>query len=102
MADSKTTSRRRTLLVLTVLSLAVSLACSLPPEWAAGAADGPVAGGHATLQYVGHSCFVITTSGSRLVIDPYASGEWPGLTLPYLHADRVLVTNPHWDHNAWR
>lgn len=67
-----------------------------------GSQPGPAAG-HPSLQYLGHSCFVITTpSGERLLIDPFASGEWPGLTLPYVHADRVLVTHPHWDHNAWR
>ncbi len=56
-----------------------------------------------TLQYLGHSCFVITTpAGHRLLIDPYASGEWPGLELPTTHADRVLITNPGWDHAAWR
>jgi len=68
---------------------------------AALATPPPSAG--ASLQYLGHSCFVITTpSGERLLLDPFASGEWPGLTLPYVHADRVLVTHPHWDHNAWR
>jgi len=56
-----------------------------------------------TLQYLGHSCFVITTpAGHRLLIDPYASGEWPGLALPTTHADRVLITNANWDHAAWR
>lgn len=58
---------------------------------------------HATLQYLGHSCFVITTpAGTRLLIDPYADGEWPGLSFPTTHADRVLVTHGHWDHAAWR
>ena len=53
------------------------------------------------LQYLGHSCFVLTApGGDRLVIDPFASGEWPGLSLPVLHADRVLVSHPHWDHSA--
>lgn len=58
---------------------------------------------HAALQYLGHSCFVITTpAGTRLVIDPYADGEWPGLSFPPTHADKVLVTHGHWDHSAWR
>jgi beta-lactamase family protein/tetratricopeptide repeat protein len=56
----------------------------------------------ATLHYLGHSCFVITTPGGlRLLIDPFSSGEWPGLTFPATRVDRVLVTHPHWDHNAW-
>lgn len=57
----------------------------------------------AALQYLGHSCFVITTpAGTRLLIDPYEDGEWPGLSFPTTHADKVLVTNGSWDHAAWR
>ena len=58
---------------------------------------------HAAIQYLGHSCFVITSpAGTRLLIDPYADGEWPGLSFPTTHADKVLVTHGHWDHAAWR
>ena len=58
---------------------------------------------HASLQYIGHSCFVITSpGGERLLIDPYADGEWPGLSFPPIHSDIVLVTHGHWDHSAWR
>ena len=57
----------------------------------------------ASVQYLGHSCFVITTpAGTRLLIDPFADGEWPGLSFPTTHADRVLVTHGHWDHATWR
>ncbi|MFQ5701339.1 MAG: MBL fold metallo-hydrolase [Acidobacteriota bacterium] len=56
-----------------------------------------------TLRYLGHSSFLFTSSaGTRVVIDPYTSGEWPGLVFPSVHADRVLITHPHWDHDAWR
>ncbi len=55
------------------------------------------------LRYLGHSCFLVTTpSGARLLIDPYSSGEWPALVLPSTTAERVLVTHPHWDHDASR
>ena len=55
------------------------------------------------IEYLGHSCFVLTSAkGTRLLIDPYASDEWPGLPFPVVHADYVLVTHDHWDHDAWR
>lgn len=58
---------------------------------------------HATLRYLGHSCFVLTTPGGlTILIDPFTGEEWPGLTFPPVHADRVLVTHRHWDHDAWR
>jgi hypothetical protein len=34
------------------------------------------------------------------LIDPYQSGEWPGLVFPRVKANRVLVTHSHWDHDA--
>lgn len=55
------------------------------------------------IEYLGHSCFVLTSSeGTRLIIDPFATDEWPGLPFPVVHADHVLVSHPHWDHDAWR
>ena len=55
------------------------------------------------IEYHGHSCFVLTSAeGKRLLIDPFATNEWPGLSFPVVHADYVLVTHPHWDHDAWR
>jgi L-ascorbate metabolism protein UlaG (beta-lactamase superfamily) len=68
----------------------------------AGAAPAPAAPKPPpTLRAIGHSCFLLTTpAGTRVVIDPYRSEEWPGLKLPALEADLVLVTHPHWDHDA--
>lgn len=63
----------------------------------------PAAARGVEIEYLGHSCFVLTSAkGKRLLIDPYATNEWPGLSFPTVHADRVLVTHPHWDHDAWR
>ncbi len=85
----------------TLLLLAASLLIAWPPTAAATSQDPPARA--VVLQYLGHSCFVVTApEGDRLVIDPYASGEWPGLSLPHPHADRVLVSHPHWDHSASR
>lgn len=66
-------------------------------------APAPTGAGAVSLKYLGHACFLITApGGTRLLIDPYASGEWPGLVLPPATAEHVLVTHSHWDHAAWR
>ena len=78
--------------------LALLLLATGAPMNAAKKTDGPVG-----LKFIGHSCFVITTpKGARVLIDPFAANEWPGLAFPVVHADHVLVTHPHWDHNAYR
>lgn len=57
----------------------------------------------AGIEYLGHSCFVLTSAeGTRLIVDPFATDEWPGLPFPVVHAEHVLVSHPHWDHDAWR
>ncbi|HET9480616.1 MAG TPA: MBL fold metallo-hydrolase [Candidatus Polarisedimenticolia bacterium] len=89
----KTQSRRAAWLLAAIAILGA--ATGAPPA-AKDAAPGPV-----TLQYLGHSCFVVTSpSGLRVLIDPFAANEWPGLRFPYVHADRVVISHPHWDHAA--
>jgi L-ascorbate metabolism protein UlaG (beta-lactamase superfamily) len=58
--------------------------------------------GHVTIEYIAHSCFRIhTASGTRLLIDPFASRVWLGYDFPRrLAADAVLITHPHYDHDA--
>jgi L-ascorbate metabolism protein UlaG (beta-lactamase superfamily) len=55
-----------------------------------------------TIEYIAHSCFRIHTSrGSRILIDPFASRMWLGYDFPpRLAADAVLITHPHYDHDA--
>ena len=55
-----------------------------------------------TLEYVAHASFVLeATNGQRLIIDPYNSERWLGYTFPEnIQADFVLVTHPHYDHDA--
>lgn len=55
-----------------------------------------------TLEYIAHASFVLeATNGQRLVIDPYNSERWLGYTFPEnVTADFVLVTHPHYDHDA--
>jgi L-ascorbate metabolism protein UlaG (beta-lactamase superfamily) len=58
--------------------------------------------GHVTIEYIAHSCFRIhTAGGTRLLIDPFASRVWLGYDFPRrLAADAVLITHPHYDHDA--
>jgi L-ascorbate metabolism protein UlaG (beta-lactamase superfamily) len=55
-----------------------------------------------TIEYLAHASFVITSpEGDRVLIDPYASRVWLGYDFPEgVTADAVLVTHPHYDHDA--
>lgn len=48
----------------------------------------------------GHACFTVETSEGSAVLDPYAPGSVPGLSLPRLSADEVICSHGHSDHNA--
>lgn len=56
----------------------------------------------ATIEYIAHVCFRITSPASKQVlIDPYASRVWLGYDFPTnLHADVVLISHPHYDHDG--
>jgi len=58
--------------------------------------------GQVAIEYIAHSCFRIhTAGGARLLIDPFASRLWLGYDFPRkLAADAVLITHPHYDHDA--
>lgn len=52
------------------------------------------------VRFLGHSCFLVTSSkGSSVVIDPY-SQRMP-YELPQVEPDVVLVSHEHHDHNAY-
>jgi L-ascorbate metabolism protein UlaG (beta-lactamase superfamily) len=59
-------------------------------------------GEEVAIEYIAHSCFRIHSArGTRLVIDPFASRVWLGYDFPRtLAADAVLITHPHYDHDA--
>ena len=54
------------------------------------------------MEYVAHACFVIESpQGVRILIDPYNTNRWLGYQFPHeIKADAVLVTHPHYDHDA--
>lgn len=62
----------------------------------------PLPARHVAIEYIAHSCFRIhTAAGLRILIDPFASHLWLGYDFPAtVAADAVLITHPHYDHDA--
>ena len=52
------------------------------------------------IQWLGHSCFLVTAEGWSAVFDPYADGSVPGLGPVRATADAVFCSHGHQDHNA--
>ncbi|MFQ5788203.1 MAG: MBL fold metallo-hydrolase [Thermodesulfobacteriota bacterium] len=54
------------------------------------------------IEYIAHASFRIhSPDGKRIIIDPYASQIWLGYNFPKdLATDAVLITHPHYDHDA--
>lgn len=54
------------------------------------------------VEYIGHASFVIESpDGVRIVIDPFNSNRWLGFRYPEsVDTDVVVVTHPHYDHDA--
>src|SRR6266536_2525346 len=54
------------------------------------------------VEYIAHACFRVTSpSGKQILLDPYASRVWLGYDFPpNLHADAVLISHPHYDHDG--
>ena len=52
------------------------------------------------IRYLGHACFVITSdTGTRIIIDPYTTGENLNYGEIRESADIVTVSHDHSDHN---
>lgn len=84
---------------------AIALAAAPPPSHiAVNDPSDPrlrLAQGEVAIEYIAHSCFRIHSAGARLLIDPFASRMWLGYDFPpTLAADAVLITHPHYDHDA--
>ncbi len=54
------------------------------------------------VEYLAHACFVVESPGGvRALVDPYTGTRWLGYSFPRgLAADVVLVSHPHYDHDA--
>ncbi len=54
------------------------------------------------IEYIAHASFRIhSRDGKRIIIDPYGSQIWLGYDFPKdLETDAVLITHPHYDHDA--
>ncbi len=63
---------------------------------------GPIAEAQVRVEYVAHACFVVESpSGVRVLVDPYNGTRWLGYSFPApMAADVVLVSHPHYDHDA--
>src|SRR5919109_2542973 len=68
----------------------------------AGAQDATRENGAVTIEYIAHACFRVTSpSGKQVLIDPYASRVWISYDFATnLHADAVLISHPHYDHDG--
>src|SRR5437762_2261489 len=67
-----------------------------------GAQDAAKENRTATIEYIAHACFLVTSpSGKQVLIDPYASRVWLGYDFPPgVRADAVLISHPHYDHDG--
>ena len=56
------------------------------------------------IEYVAHASFILRApDGTELLLDPYASRVWLGYDWPEgIQPDAVLITHPHYDHDAGR
>ena len=52
------------------------------------------------LEYLGHSCFKLTSDNFTIVLDPYAPSSVPGLEDLALTANLVLCSHTHADHGC--
>lgn len=52
------------------------------------------------ITWIGHSCFKIEKNGYSIITDPYEDGYVPGLKPLREHANMVLCSHDHGDHNA--
>ena len=52
------------------------------------------------ITWIGHSCFKVEKDDCSIVLDPYEDGSVPGLSSVREHANLVLCSHEHGDHNA--
>lgn len=81
--------RTKTTLASVMVAAALAVGCAAAPA-------------PPTLEYIAHAAFVFESpEGVRVAIDPFNSERWLGYSYPAgVTADAVLVTHPHYDHDA--
>lgn len=90
--------KRRQLLRYGGMSLATTLTASMMPRFPVWAQDSNES---LTIQYLGHTCFLFTGSGVRVLVNPYQSiGCTAGYVLPDLQPDVVLTSSFLLDEGA--
>lgn len=82
--------------MLRICAVLLLAGCSAAPQ----ADDSPAV----EIEYVAHASFLVRApDGAEILIDPYASQVWLGYDWPDgVEPDWVLITHPHYDHDAGR
>ncbi|MEL7078879.1 MAG: MBL fold metallo-hydrolase [Cyanobacteria bacterium J06555_3] len=89
--------KRRQLIRYGGVGLATAIASSLIPRRPAMAQDAD----GVTIQYLGHTCFLFTGNGLKILVNPYqTAGCTAGYNLPNLQPDVVLVSSFLLDEGA--
>jgi len=95
VAMRNTSEKPRSCLLIALVILAVAAGH-------VGAQDAARKSRTVTIEYIAHACFRLTSpAGRQVLIDPYASRVWLGYDFPpNIHADAVLISHPHYDHDG--
>lgn len=74
---------------------------SLLATGATGVLAAPKPDNSLLVQWLGHSCFLFTGSGKRILVNPFRTiGCTAGFRLPRVEADLVLISSQLWDEGA--
>ena len=89
--------QRRHFLRYTGASAIASLSFGLMGQ----SSQGQTPGGSITIEWLGHSAFLFTGGGTRILVNPFrAVGCTKGYRLPKVKADLVLISSQLWDEGA--
>src|SRR5918997_1278480 len=91
--------KRRQLMRYASAGLLTTLGTGLASGFSSYQAQAP--GGALSVQWLGHTCFLFTGSGSRILVNPFRSlGCTAGYRLPKVAADLVLISSQLLDEGA--
>ena len=89
--------KRRQLIRYAGASLLATMGTALAPRLSSQAQGG----GGVSVRYLGHTCFLFSGSGLRMLVNPFrAIGCTANYRLPQVEADLVLVSSQLWDEGA--